>query len=267
MAVGDEIMKLFSLQGKTAVITGAAGGIGRALAKGLASFGADIAAIDIDSHGLESTLSELPEGQRRSYIMDVSDIVIMKDTVAQIIADYGKVDVLINCAGTTKRIGMLDMDEQTYDRIMAVNLKGVYFLTQSIVLSSMKDRGGKIINIGSHTTTGMMGGVSVYGATKSAIYALTRSMCIEWAKFNIQANCIAPGHILTPLTTSNWENKKIADYLRDRIPMGRPGLPEELVGTAVLLASDASSYISGALFDIDGGVLAGGKPWEFESKY
>lgn len=267
MSVSDELKKLFSLEGKIAVITGAAGGIGRALTKGLAACGAQIAAIDIDKSGLDTTMAELPEGNHKYYISDISDIANINNTVDQIMKDFGEVDVLINCAGITKRIGILDIDENTYDRIMSVNLKGVYFLTQHIVLASMMHNGGKIINIGSHTTTGMMGGVSVYGATKSAIYALTRSMCIEWAKFNIQANCIAPGHILTPLTTSNWNNKKIAKYLLDRIPMGRPGNPEELVGIAVLLAADASSYINGALFDIDGGLLAGGKPWEFETKY
>jgi len=113
----------------------------------------------------------------------------------------------------------------------------------------------------------MLGGISVYGATKSGVVALTRSMAIEWAKHGIRANCICPGHILTPLTTVTWEHPTRGDYLRDRIAMRRPGEPGELVGMCVLLASDASSYMTGQPYYIDGGCLAGGDPWDFDTKY
>ncbi|MGI6669892.1 MAG: SDR family NAD(P)-dependent oxidoreductase [Acetivibrionales bacterium] len=174
-------------------------------------------------------------------------------------------DILVNCAGINKREGFLDVEESTYDRIMNVNLKGVFFLTQEVVRRSMRHTGGKIINIGSYNSTGVLGGVSVYGATKSAVAALTRSMAVEWAKFNIQANCIAPGHILTDLTKVTWENEHRANYLRERIAAERPGRPEEIVGLLLLLASDASSYMTGHLFNVDGGALVGGKPWQFDT--
>jgi NAD(P)-dependent dehydrogenase (short-subunit alcohol dehydrogenase family) len=113
----------------------------------------------------------------------------------------------------------------------------------------------------------MLGGVSVYGATKSAITALTRSMAVEWAKYNIRANAIAPGHILTPLTTVTWEHPERSKYLKERIAMGRPGLPDEILGLTIMLASDASSYMSGMMYHIDGGCLAGGQPWPFDTNY
>ena len=111
------------------------------------------------------------------------------------------------------------------------------------------------------------GGVSVYGASKNGVAALTRSMAIEWGKFNILANCIAPGHILTPLTVPTWEHQERSAYLRERITLGRPGLPEELVGLTILLASEASGYMTGQLYNLDGGALAGGQPWPFDTKY
>ena len=119
----------------------------------------------------------------------------------------------------------------------------------------------------SHNSVGMLGGCSVYGATKSAVTALTRSMAVEWAKFGIRANAIAPGHILTPLTTVTWEHPTRSVYLKERISMERPGAPEEILGTAILMASDASSYMSGMMVHIDGGGLAGGAPWNFDTKY
>jgi gluconate 5-dehydrogenase len=268
MSVPSKLVEMFSLENKVVLLTGAAGGIGSELARGLAEVGADVAACDISRPGLDELLPTLaPTGTHRGYALDVSKTSDIRSNVEQILKDYGRVDVLINCAGINKREGLLDVEESTYDKILSINLKGVFFLTQEVVKKSMKDTGGKIINIGSYNTTSMLGGCSVYGATKSAIYALTRSMCVEWAKFNIQANCIAPGHILTPLTTVTWENESRAKYLRERIAMERPGTPEEILGLVVLLASHSSDYITGSLYNIDGGALAGGKPWDYDTKY
>lgn len=259
---------LFSLEGKVVLLTGAAGGIGAELAKGLAGAGGSLAACDISEKGLDELMSQLPgEGEHHKFILDVSKMESITACVDQVLETYGRVDVLINCAGINRREGLLDVEESTYDKIMEINLKGVFFLTQQIVKKSMMKTGGKIVNVGSYNTTSMLGGCSVYGASKSGIYALTRSMGIEWAKFNIQANCIAPGHIITPLTTVTWENKERAEYLRGRIAMERPGKPEELVGLVLLLSSNASSYMTGQLYNIDGGALAGGKPWQYDTKY
>ena len=150
---------------------------------------------------------------------------------------------------------------------MDINLKGLYFLSQEVAKLMIVRKTGNIINMASHNSVGMMGGCSVYGATKSAVSALTRSMAIEWAQYGIRANAIAPGHIITPLTTVTWEHPERSGYLRERIAMKRPGKPEEILGTTILLASDASSYMSGMMIHIDGGCLAGGAPWPYDTQY
>lgn len=222
---------------------------------------------DISMASLDRLIGEMAPGNHKALYLDVSDLDSIHSCVEEVLKEYRRIDILVNCAGINKREGFLDVEESTYDRIMNVNLKGVFFLTQEVVRRSMRHTGGKIINIGSYNSTGVLGGVSVYGATKSAVAALTRSMAIEWAKFNIQANCIAPGHILTDLTKVTWENEHRANYLRERIAAERPGRPEEIVGLLLLLASDASSYMTGHLFNVDGGALVGGKPWQFDTKY
>ena len=162
---------------------------------------------------------------------------------------------------------MADVLENTYDRIMNINLKGVFFLSQTVAHYMKAQKSGSIINIGSHNTGAILGGVSVYGASKSAIVSLTRSMAIEWAKYNIRANCISPGHIKTELTKPTWEHPTRSKYLLDRIALARPGEPEDIVGMTIFLASSASSYITGEEFRIDGGCLAGGQPWEYDTEF
>jgi len=266
------LASLFSLEDKIVLITGAAGGIGSTLAQGLAGAGAVLALADLSEQPILDLIESLGEKQEAdhahaAFVLNVRDLASIDQCVRAVLDRFGRIDVLINCAGINQREGYLDVAEETYDRLMGVNLKGVFFLTQAVVRESMMKTGGKIINVASFTSTQAMGGNSVYGATKSGIAALTRSMAIEWAKFNIQANAIAPGHILTQLTQVTWANEHRAAYLRERIAAERPGLPEELIGITILLSSPASSYITGQLINIDGGALAGGKPWQFDTKY
>jgi len=266
--IGKNLEKIFSLENKVILLTGAVGGIGSVLAKGLADVGAEMALCDIDPVKLEELAAEINKnGVAKSFQLNILKMDSIKSCVENVIKEFGRIDVLINCAGINKREGFLDVEEETYDKIMGINLKGLYFLTQEVVKHMIKEKKGNIINMASHNSVGMLGGVSVYGATKSAVTALTRSMAVEWAKFNIRANAIAPGHILTPLTTVTWENPERAKYLRERIAMGRPGMPEEILGLTILLASDASSYMSGMMYHIDGGCLAGGQPWPYDTKY
>ena len=267
--VGDQMEKLFSLEGKTALITGAGGGIGAALARGVAAVGAAVALCDIQPEPLHAVQADIEKegGSASAYLMNVADKESVDTAVATIIAVYGRIDVLVNCAGINKREGLLDVEEETYDRIMDVNLKGTFLVGQAVGLHMIRQKSGSIINIGSHNTGAVLGGVSVYAATKSGVLSLTRSMAVEWAKYNVRANCVSPGHILTPLTAPTWEHPQRSVYLRERIAMQRPGTPQEIVGVCVLLASDASSYITGAEFRVDGGCLAGGSPWPYDTKY
>ncbi len=269
MAIGENLEKLFSLKGKVILLTGAAGGIGEVLARGLAGAGGELALCDIALEKLKKLAEDIGTAgdSARPYELDVTDRGSIKACVDTVIRDYGRIDVLINCAGINKREGILDVEEETYDRIMNINLKGLYFLSQEVAMHMMEQHSGNIINMASHNSVGMLGGCSVYGATKSAVTALTRSMAVEWAQYGIRANALAPGHILTPLTTVTWEHPQRSQYLKERIAMQRPGSPEELVGVAVMLASDASSYMSGMMIHVDGGCLAGGTPWPYDTKY
>lgn len=269
MSIDANLRKLFSLEGKVIMMTGAAGGIGLALSKGMAGIGATMCNCDISEKGLNILADEITAagGKSKSYVMDVTVRDNIQSVVESIVKEYGTIDVLINVAGINKREGFMDVKEETYDKIMDINLKSVFFITQAVVPHMMKKHNGSIINIGSHNATAMLGGCSVYGATKSGVLGLTRSMAVEWAEWGIRANAVSPGHILTPLTQVTWDHPTRGDYLRDRIAMRRPGDPDELLGIVALLASDASSYISGANFVVDGGCLCGGAPWEFDSEY
>ena len=289
-SIAQSLEKLFSLENKVILLTGAAGGIGSVFAEGFASAGASVALCDLDVTVLGTIADKIsgktptgcrvptgsqapagcqaPTGCRAScHHLDLMEMSTIKKCVDGVIAEYGRIDVLVNCAGINKREGFLDVDESTYDRIMDINLKGMYFITQEAVKHMIKRKKGNIINIASHNSVGMLGGCSVYGASKSAVTALTRSMAVEWTKHGIRANALAPGHILTPLTTVTWEHPERSKYLRERIAMERPGNPEELLGIAIMLASDSSSYINGTMIHVDGGCLAGGTPWPYDTKY
>jgi len=268
-SIAQNLEKLFSLEGKVVLLTGAAGGIGRVLAEGFAAAGAKMALCDIEDDRLEEIAGAINrgEGAASCYHLDLTNMASITETVDRVITDYHCIDVLVNCAGINVREGFLDVEESTYDRIMDINLKGVYFTSQEVAKHMIKRDHGVILNIASHNSVGMLGGCSVYGASKSAIAALTRSMAIEWAKHGIRANAIAPGHILTELTAVTWEHPERSKYLRDRIAMERPGNPEELLGVSIMLASDSSSYISGSMIHVDGGCLAGGAPWPYDTKY
>ena len=257
MDTGAYLHSVFGLEGKTILVTGAAGGIGSAISRGLASAGGDVALCGRNLEKCRALADRL----------DVADLESIRACVDEVVQQYGKIDVLFNVAGINKREGLLDVVPETYDRIMDTNLKGVFFMSQAVAREMYRRKSGNIINIGSHNDTGMLGGCSVYGAAKSGVIALTRSMAVEFAQYGIRCNAISPGHILTELTQVTWDHPTRGDYLRERIAMGRPGDPAELVGIAIMLASDASSYMTGQAYHVDGGCLCGGKPWEYDTQY
>ena len=264
--IGEYLEKIFSLEGKTAIITGAAGGIGAELSKGLASSGANVALCDVNVEGLEKLQAEIG-ARAHAFAMDIADFDSLPDIVETISKINGRIDVLVNCAGINKREGIYDVEPETYDKLMDVNLKGLFFLTQAVAPYMKEQMGGSIINIGSMNTKYILGGVSVYGATKAAVASLSRSMAIEWGKYGIRANTIAPGNFRTELTRPTWEHPERSKYLLDRITLDRPGYPQDLVGLCIYLSSDASLYTTGAEFYIDGGYLSGGKPWQYDTQF
>ncbi len=260
---------VFSLKGKVILLTGAAGGIGEVLAHGMAMAGATMAMTDLREEQVKEAAARVAAagGIAEGFAVDVSKLASIRACVDAVAAKFGRIDVLVNCAGINKREGILDVAEETYDKIMAINLKGVFFLSQEVGKRMAKQGSGNVINIGSHNDEAMLGGCSVYGATKSGVVALTRAMAVEWAQLGIRANAISPGHIHTPLTAVTWEHPTRGDYLLDRIAMRRPGRPDDLVGICIMLASDASRYMTGQAYHVDGGCLCGGDPWDFDTAY
>lgn len=262
--IGENLEKLFSLEGKVILMTGATGAIGAALAEGLAKAGGNLMLCDLDQTKLDELANKIKGegGQAKGFILDIANMDNIKSCVKSIVDEFKKIDVLVNCAGINKRENAVDVSYETYQKIVAINMTGPYFLTQEVAKNMIENKSGSIINISSHNAVSMLGGCSVYGGTKSALTAFTRSQAIELAEYGIRSNAIAPGHILTPLTTPTWQDPKRSQYLTERIAMKKPGLPEDIVGITILLASDASAYMSGMMYHVDGGCLAGGQPWD-----
>lgn len=252
--------RLFSLQGKVALITGASGGIGRALAIGLAEAGAAIGVHGRDRERVDQTCAMIAEvgGQAAPLVTDLSAVEDCRQLIAQTQQRLGRLDILINNAATNRRKPIAEVTQADWDFITAVNLRSIYFLSQAAYPIMRDQGGGKIIHIGSINIFYGLDTVSVYGATKGGVGQLAKVMAVEWAKDNIQVNCITPGFIYTPLSAPLWADAKKARWFKARLPTRRPGRPEELVGLALMLASEASSYITGQNIIIDGGFSAGG---------
>ncbi len=258
--------QLFSLPGKTALVTGASGGIGSALAVALAQVGATVGVHGRDADKVDETCKQIVAhgGQAVGFTADLSEVAATRQLIADVVARFGRVDILVNCAGMNRRKPIVDVTPEDYDAIMAVNLRSIYFLCQAVHPLMQAQGGGKIININSLNSLFGLGTISVYGASKAGLAQITRVMAVEWAKDNIQVNGILPGFIRTPLTEKPlWGVAHRSQWLHERIPLRRPGEPEDLIGATLLLASPASDYITGATITVDGGFLAGGS-WEPE---
>jgi 2-deoxy-D-gluconate 3-dehydrogenase len=252
--------QLFSLEGKTVLITGASGGIGRALAVGLAEAGAAVGVHGRNDAEIAQTCAQVEAagGSAVPLPADLANVDACGALVARTQAALGGLDILVNCAATNRRKPIVEVTEDDYDHIMAVNLKSIYFLTQAAQPAMRHQGGGKVIHIGSINVQFALDTVSVYGASKGGLHQLTKIMAVEWAPDNIQVNCIVPGFIYTPLSQPLWADAAKSRWFRSRIPMRRPGRPEEIVGLTIFLASHASDYITGQHFVIDGGFSAGG---------
>lgn len=264
-AYASVLSDLFSLEGKVALITGAAGSIGSTLAYGLSFAGASVALADISTAPFETMVPTLIEAGRTacSYYVDLGRQETIEELVADVVAELGQVDILLNVAAINRREPILDVTQETYDRIMNVNLRGLFQLSQAAARQMRGRRcGGKIVNIGSINSEMGLDRVSVYGATKGGVKQLTKAMAVEWAPYNIQVNCIIPGFMRTPLSAPVWADPVRRAWMTSRIAMRRPGEPDELLGMAIFLSSKASSYVTGQSMIIDGGVLAGGSSWD-----
>ena len=251
---------LFDLSGKSAVVVGGTSGIGLAIALGLAEAGCDVAASSRRREQVDAAASAIEKlGVRASRITsDVADRASIQALLDGAVAAFGKVDILINCAGKIKRAPTLDFPEELWNDIVDTNLTGTLRACQ-IFGKHMLERGyGRIINIASLNTFVSLKEVTAYAASKAAVGALTRSLAVEWSPLGVTVNAIAPGVFRTALNAELLDNSPRGKELLMRTPMGRFGKTEELVGSAIFLASDASSFVTGQILVVDGGFLASG---------
>lgn len=251
---------LLNLEGKTAVITGGTSGIGRAMSLGLADAGADVVATARRKEQVESTAAEIEARGRKTLRIqsDVCDRASLEALAAATIAAYGKIDILINCAGIIRRTPTLTLAEEEWNSILNTNLTGTLRACQ-VFGKHMIERGyGRIINIASLNSFVALTEVAAYAASKAAITSLTRSLAVEWSKKGVTVNAIAPGVFITELNEKLLNSTPRGQELLMRTPMGRFGKTEELVGAAVFLASDSASFVTGQTIPVDGGFLASG---------
>ncbi|SDL48995.1 3-oxoacyl-[acyl-carrier-protein] reductase [Siphonobacter aquaeclarae] len=244
------------LEGKVALVTGASRGIGRAIATRFAQEGASVAFTYLSSvekgQALEAELAALGV-KAKGYRSDASDFQAAEELVNQVIADFGKLDVLVNNAGITRDGLLMRMTEEAWDEVLRVNLKSVFNLTKAATRPMMKAKSGSIINLTS--VVGLRGnaGQANYAASKAGIVGFTKSVALELGSRNIRSNAIAPGFIVTEMT-GEVNEKAVADWMNS-IPMKRGGEPEEVADACVFLGSDMSRYITGQVIQVDGGIL------------
>ncbi|MCX7781295.1 MAG: 2-dehydro-3-deoxy-D-gluconate 5-dehydrogenase KduD [Negativicutes bacterium] len=250
------ILNKFSLAGRVAIVTGASRGLGEAMALGLAEAGADVAVV-ASSAKIEEASARICDLGRKSISIqaDLADMAVIPGIIEKTLAEFGKIDILLNCAGIIRRRAAIDFAEKDWDDVININLKSLFFLSQAAAKEMMKQKKGKIINIASMLT--FQGGILVpsYTASKSAVGGLTKALANEWAAYGINVNAIAPGYMATEMTEAIQNDPNRNPTILARIPAGRWGTPEDMKGAAVFLASDAADYLHGHILAVDGGWL------------
>ena len=251
------ILDAFKLAGKVAIVTGCRTGLGQGMAFGLAEAGADI--VGVDMGGMAETKKRVEEIGRRFLAIeaDLSNIGVIGEVLRKALREYGRLDILINNAGIIRRADAIEFGEKDWDDVMNVNLKAVFFFSQAVARQFLtQGTGGKIINIASMLS--FQGGIRVpsYTASKSGVMGITRLLANEWAQHGINVNAIAPGYMATDNTAPLRADPVRSKAILERIPAGRWGLPDDLKGVAVFLASGASDYVNGYTIAVDGGWLA-----------
>jgi NAD(P)-dependent dehydrogenase (short-subunit alcohol dehydrogenase family) len=245
----------FSLKGKVALVTGGSRGIGQAIALGFARAGADIIMASRKLPDLEKVAKEVREMGRKSLTVEahVGKLEEVKNLVGKAKEEFGRIDILVNNAGTNPTMASaLDIEERAWDAIMNLNLKGLFFLSQGVARVMKEKGGGRIINVSS------IAGITpdilpVYSISKAGVIMATKVMAQQWAPYNIRVNAIAPGLTKTRFSEALWNNPDILKAAMSKTPMARLAEPEEMVGAAIYLASDASSYVTGQVIAVDGG--------------
>jgi NAD(P)-dependent dehydrogenase (short-subunit alcohol dehydrogenase family) len=256
----NTVNRLFDLSGRTAVVLGGTTGIGRALSLGLAEAGADVVASGRRMDCLLEVAAAIEAHGRRTlrFPADVGERASLEELLERVLAEFGVVDILVNCAGRTRRAPTLDFPENEWNGIVDTNLTGTLRACQVFGAHMLERGAGRIINIASLTSFVGFHEVAAYGASKAAVVSLTQTLAVEWSRRGVLVNAIAPGVFRTALNAELLDQTPRGQELLMRTPMRRFGRTEELVGAAVFLASDAASFVTGTVLPVDGGFLASG---------
>lgn len=253
--------ELFDLAGKRALVTGGSRGIGLAIAKGLAQSGADVAIIARDKERLKKAKEQIQKETNQkvwTFAFDLEDTKQIKRLFEDIIRETEEIDILVNCAGMTGRAKAEEIDLVTWEQVIRVNLTAALVMSQEFCRCRRQvGKGGKIINIGSLMCHGARPTTASYASSKGGLLMLTKSLAVEWAKYNINVNAIGPGFIATDLTAPLQADVDFNRWVTSKTLFGRWGQPDDLVGAAVFLASSASDFVAGQILYVDGGWLAG----------
>jgi gluconate 5-dehydrogenase len=250
---------LFDLTGRIAMVTGTSRGLGQYLGRALARTGADLVITSRDAATLAPFQREIESLGRRvlPLALDVRDHDSIQRAVAAAVAHYGKIDILVNNAGCNVRKPALDVTWDDWNLMLDTNLRGTFFVAQAVARHMIERKYGRIINIGSVTCVAGYAGLAPYGASRGGVKQLTMSLADDWGVHGVTVNCLAPGWFKTAQNAVMYENQEWVEYLCDRIPLKRPGQPQDLDGAVVFLASEASGYVTGQTLLVDGGISTG----------
>ncbi|MFA5864428.1 MAG: SDR family oxidoreductase [Phycisphaerae bacterium] len=253
-------MELFSLKGKTALVTGGSKGLGFALAKGLAEHGANVVIIARDANALQEAKTKIEsssQSQCRIFSFDLHDTSHIDIFFSEVVREAGPVDILVNCAGINKRGYAEEISPAVWQEVLQINLTATFALSQAFCRHRKSiNIGGKIINIGSLMCQAARPSVAPYTVSKGGVLMLTKALAVEWAKYNINVNAIGPGYFDTEMTKQLQADEKFNNWVLSNTPLGRWGDPNDLVGVLVFLASHASDFVTGQIIYVDGGWLA-----------
>ena len=250
---------LFDLTGKVAIVTGTSRGLGQYLGRALAKAGADLVITSRDPASLKSFQDEVQSLGRKALPLplDVRQYDSIQNMVEAAVQHFGKIDILVNNAGCNVRKPATEVTWEDWNLVLDTNLRGTFFVSQSVAKRMIPRKYGRIINIGSVTCVAGYAGLGPYGASRGGVKQLTMSLADDWGVHGVTVNCLAPGWFKTAQNAVMYENKEWVDYLCDRIPLKRPGQPQDLDGAVVFLASDASQYVTGQTLLVDGGISTG----------
>ena len=250
---------LFDLSGRVALVTGTSRGLGQYFARALARAGADIAMTSRDEQSLSAFAGEIRALGRRSFsvALDVRDHDSIQNAVAVIEGHFGHIDILVNNAGCNIRKPAAEVTWEDWNTVLDTNLRGSFFVAQAVARGMIQRGYGRIINIGSVTSVAGYAGLGPYGASRGGIKQLTMSLADDWGRHGVTVNCLAPGWFQTWQNEVMYKNAAWVEYLTDRIPVKRPGRPDDLDGAVVFLASESSRYVTGQTLLVDGGISTG----------